>query len=111
MQRRPGVALGVVIAVIAGGWWWLRDRAPSRPAAAAATRADAPPDRAPERPGRSGEIGAPARIVIDDDPRGALRLEGQVVDPDDHGVAGATVVLTSNPPRTTLSENDGSFAF
>src|SRR5437867_4094463 len=104
MQRKALVALGSVIAVIAGGWWLLRERAPATPATAAAATHAEPPGRAAERPGRSGEIGPPARIVVDDDPRGSLRLEGQVVDADDHGVAGATVVLTSNPPRTTLTE-------
>lgn len=111
MQRRRLVALGVVIAVVGGGWWWLRGRTPARPAAAAATRTDAQPSSASERPGRSGEIGAPSRILIDDDPRGSQRLEGQVIDADDHGVAGATVVLGSNPPRTVLTEADGSFGF
>src|SRR5262249_24459346 len=32
-------------------------------------------------------------------------------DTDDHGVAGATVVIASNPPRSMLTEGDGSFAF
>jgi uncharacterized GH25 family protein len=50
-------------------------------------------------------------ILVDDDPRGDLRLEGQVVDTDDHPVAGALVVLSSNPPRTATTEADGAFAF
>ncbi len=50
-------------------------------------------------------------VLLDDDPRGELRLEGQVVDSDDHPVAGATVTLGSNPPRTATTEADGGFAF
>ena len=51
------------------------------------------------------------RVMIDDDPKGALRLEGQVIDGDDKPVKGATVVLSSNPPRTDVTEDDGTFAF
>src|SRR6185503_3208664 len=111
MRRRRIVALGVVLAVVIGGWWWLRDRGAARPAANAATAPDAPAGLARERAPRGGEPGGPGRIVLEDDPRGALRLEGQVVDSDERGVAGATVVITANPPRTTTTEADGSFAF
>ncbi|MCW5808201.1 MAG: carboxypeptidase regulatory-like domain-containing protein, partial [Deltaproteobacteria bacterium] len=45
------------------------------------------------------------------DPKGSLRLEGQVIDADEHPVGGATVVLGSNPPRTATTETDGGFAF
>ncbi|MGE0869575.1 MAG: collagen binding domain-containing protein [Kofleriaceae bacterium] len=49
--------------------------------------------------------------MLDDDPRGTLRLEGQVVAAGDVPVAGATVVLSSNPPRTAVTEADGGFSF
>lgn len=48
---------------------------------------------------------------IDDDPIGDLLLEGQVVDDNGEGVGGAQVFLGSTPPRTTTSEEDGSFSF
>ena len=47
----------------------------------------------------------------DVDPEGALRLEGQVLDEGGAGVGGATVWLSSVPPRTAKTEADGSFAF
>ncbi|MEM9487564.1 MAG: carboxypeptidase regulatory-like domain-containing protein [Myxococcota bacterium] len=50
-------------------------------------------------------------LLMDDDPVGALRLEGQVVDGDELPVSGARVVLGSNPPRIATSEEDGSFFF
>src|SRR5205823_5473329 len=50
----------------------------------------------------------PAR---DDDPRGALRLDGQVIDEHDHPVAHAQVAIDSNPPRTIETEADGAFGF
>lgn len=49
--------------------------------------------------------------ILDEDPAGTLRLEGQVVDGDGHGVAGATVVLAAKPARSVVTEADGSFAF
>jgi uncharacterized GH25 family protein len=53
----------------------------------------------------------PPRIIADDDPAGALRLEGQVVDRDTAPVGGAVVALSSQPPRQTRTAADGSFAF
>lgn len=52
-----------------------------------------------------------AGVQSDDDPPGTLRLEGQVVDLDDAPIAGATVVVDSNPPRELKTEADGAFAF
>src|SRR5262245_60312929 len=52
-----------------------------------------------------------ARAQDQDDPPGALRLEGQVVDADEHPVAGAVVAIDTVPPRDTRSEDDGSFSF
>lgn len=45
----------------------------------------------------------------DPDPRGALRLEGQVIDEAGLPVGGATVTLDSRPARRATSEADGSF--
>jgi len=50
-------------------------------------------------------------VLADDDPVGTLRLEGQVVGEADHPVAGATVVLVANPPRSVTTQADGSFLF
>ena len=49
--------------------------------------------------------------MLDLDEEGPLRLEGQVVDREGHGVGGAEVWLGSAPPRTTKTEEDGSFSF
>src|SRR5882757_2820373 len=99
------VLIGVVVATV----WWRRDSEPpaGRAPVLAASRATAPagPSREP-----GGELPAP-RVRIDDDPPGTLVLEGQVIDGDGHGVAGARVVLAANPPRTVASEADGGFAF
>src|SRR5438132_3787519 len=110
MRNRALVAIGfVLVAAALAVWWWKKpSRSDSQSAPAATRRGDLP--HAPSSEDRSDREPAPA-VVIDDDPRGALRLEGQVVDADDHPVAGATVVLGSNPPRTATTEADGGFAF
>src|SRR4051812_9708456 len=105
---RWGIAIGVV--AIAGAGWGVHARRTAPPAATEAAAPGAPGAVRRDRPQRGDPAEIP-RVVIDDDPRGALRLEGQVIDADDHGVGGATVVVTSNPPRTMLTEGDGSFAF
>jgi len=109
MRRNLRVAIAVGVVVIAAGGWWLHGRRSEAPATSPAAAPAAPAGRA-ERAQR-GEPGELPRVRIDDDPRGTLRLEGQVVDADDHGVGGATVVITSNPARTATTEADGSFAF
>ena len=83
-------------------------KAPAKPPAqqaarhvAAAARHDEP--RAPR--GR-----APA-WTLDADPEGPLRLEGQVLDDNGAGVAGAEVWLQSVPPRHVKTQDDGTFAF
>jgi protocatechuate 3,4-dioxygenase beta subunit len=49
--------------------------------------------------------------LIDDDPEGTLRLEGQVINDTDDPVAGARVTIGSNPPRTAVTGQDGAFYF
>lgn len=110
MNRKLWVALAVVIVAGLVGWWWLqRSGTPAAPAVGAGSAA--PPPRAPEPPRPRGEVEQQPRVVVDDDPTGALRLEGQVIDADDQPVAGAKVTISSRPARTAVSEADGGFAF
>jgi uncharacterized GH25 family protein len=62
-------------------------------------------DRGPERTPQA------ARWSFDNDPQGTLPLEGQVVGPDGKGVGSAEVWISSVPPQSTVSKDDGSFAF
>jgi hypothetical protein len=57
------------------------------------------------------QIPAFRELSMDDDPIGPLRLEGIVIDEDEIPVTGAVVALNSNPPRTAVSGEDGSFYF
>jgi len=111
MTRNRLVATAIMVAAVIAGWWWHSRRPQPAPTEAATTSSAVPGTARRERPDRSAEAGAPARVMIDDDPKGSLRLEGQVIDADDHGVAGATVALAANPPRTATTEADGGFAF
>lgn len=63
------------------------------------------------QPKSAAQNPAPVEATRDDDPIGDIRLEGQAVDENGAGVAGAIVVLGSAPPQTTTTEEDGSFAF
>ena len=115
------ISLAVIaIAVAAGVALYLWRRGPSAPPAPPAARPEAasvarPPDtkpKVPERP-KGDKDGPPPELALayDDDPAGTLRLEGQVVDSDERPVAGAAVLLASNPRRQARSEADGSFSF
>src|SRR5687767_10781192 len=106
----PVVAL-VAVAIVAVWWWQRGGGEPAKPAAKVVAGSAAAPVKAPGSEQRTGNVDLAQRVLIDDDPKGALRLEGQVVDANDQPAAGITVVLASNPSRTTTSEADGGFAF
>src|SRR4051812_8545264 len=102
----------IAVAIVVGGaglWWWLhgsQERTSDLGPRASGEKQRSGGPR-PEARGPDPEVA----VLVDDDPRGELRLEGQVVDSDEHPVAGATVVLSANPPRTATTEADGAFAF
>src|SRR5262245_20078621 len=111
MTRKVVVAALVVVVIAVALWLVLRGRghgpAPAtaaRPSRAAVT----PPQQAPANQPAPAPRGPAPRWLLDADAEGPLRLEGQVVDGDGRGVGGAAVWLSSVPPRTTRSEEDGA---
>ncbi|HVV83955.1 MAG TPA: carboxypeptidase regulatory-like domain-containing protein [Kofleriaceae bacterium] len=113
-SRLAALAAVIVVVVVAAlvtrhlGWWGrhaareqaaARGPAPALPARPAAKEAHPQPPS--ERP----------QLVRDDDPRGTLRLEGLLLDGDDHPVGGARVAIDSAPERTITAGSDGAFAF
>ncbi len=112
MNRKLVIGAGLVALVAAIGIWWTHRGSSSEAAKPVADRgSEHAPDlgiKHQER-GRTGEVDL--HVMIDDDPRGAMVLEGQVVDKTMQGIKGATVVLSSHPPRTTISQDDGTFSF
>jgi uncharacterized GH25 family protein len=104
---RSRVLVVLVVVLVGGALWWWHSR---KHAVAVAPATPTAPHRDPLR--TAGDRNTPAAATVtDDDVRGELRLEGQVVDAHDEPVGGATVVLSSNPPRTATTEADGGFAF
>ena len=117
MLKKGAIAL-VLVGLVVLGWWLISgyrkpDDKPAPPVAkpveptAGSGSAIA---KKPDKPAEAGDMRG-AGVQIEDDPKGDDRLEGQVIDAEDHPVAGATVVLSSNPPRTATSGEDGGFAF
>lgn len=117
MNRK--ILAGVVAAAVAAVAVWflfLRDKgpAPTKPTETArpaeikpsATATPTKEDHAAPAP-----RGMAPKWALDVDKEGPLQLEGQVVGPDGKPVGGATVTLGSVPPRSTTSEEDGSFSF
>lgn len=49
--------------------------------------------------------------IHDDDPTGALRVEGQVIDEHNAPVVHAMVAIDANPPIVVETESDGAFVF
>ncbi|CAN5909104.1 hypothetical protein BH11MYX3_BH11MYX3_17810 [soil metagenome] len=105
------VVVGLTVAIALGLVWKSRgtDRTPTPGSSAIAT--PAPRSDAPHRAAPGADQAPQMPVMIDDDPKGALRLEGQVLGESDKPVAGVTVVLGSNPSRSVVSEDDGGFAF
>lgn len=102
----------LAIAAAAAVWFFvLRDRGGAAKAPPPEHSGSAVLPKPAERPQRDGNVDVAQRVLVDDDPRGELRLEGQVIDETEAPVGGVTVVMSSNPPRQTTTEADGGFAF
>jgi len=103
------VVLGTRFAGLWGGGGDAEKPAPTvaaKPATGSATK-PAQPAAAPAPAARMGEL----PTWHDDDPKGTLRLEGQVIDEKDAPVAKAMVAIDANPPIVVETEGDGSFVF
>src|SRR5262245_36194119 len=73
---------------------------------------DAGQTRVPARPQR--RVALPPRDVsaeVAEDPRGALSLDGQVVDERGHPAEAAQVFLDASPPRQVATDAQGYFRF
>ncbi len=110
MRKR---VLAVIAALVVGAVaiWALLLRHSSQQPAAAKAAVTTPHESARGDRERPDDRESQPAVLVDDDPKGTLRLEGEVLDADDRPVAAATVVLGSNPPRTATTEADGGFAF
>jgi large repetitive protein len=103
------VAAMIIVGTRVAGLWG--GGATEKPAPAAKTTT-AP--SAPVKPASAPAATASARevpTIHDDDPKGTLRLEGQVIDEHDAPVAHAMVAIDANPPMVVETESDGGFVF
>lgn len=89
---------------------WGGDK-PTEPAATAKATDPAKPQPAPTPSAPSAATVRELPMIHDDDPKGTLRLEGQVIDENDAPVARAIVAIDANPPLTVETETDGAFVF
>ncbi|MBA2540032.1 MAG: sigma-70 family RNA polymerase sigma factor [Deltaproteobacteria bacterium] len=111
------IALVVVIAAVLGtrwlGWWGGKGDKPDEGSGSAAIVVDRGSATQPPASLATASRSAPSReqMVFDDDPKGKLRIEGQVIDEKDQGVAGAQVAIDSNPPMVVTTEQGGNFVF
>jgi len=117
MKKLVFAAVAVLVAVLVY-WFGFHGRGggQAKPVAAAGSADpwDAPAKaRAPEKKSGAsdGPKGPMPKMSFEVDPEGQLLLEGQVLDEQDHPVAGAEVRLSSVPARTTKTDTDGSFSF
>ncbi|MDB4954676.1 MAG: hypothetical protein JWO36_2245 [Myxococcales bacterium] len=102
------VAALIIVGTRAVGLWGGGGR--ERTAAVANTT----PSNSTVKPAEPAAPAASARAlptIHDDDPKGALRLEGQVIDEHDAPVAHAIVAIDANPPMVVKTESDGGFVF
>lgn len=112
-----GGTLAVVVGLLLVWFFWLRDRGgdgpPKDAGGSARSAAITPPPKGKETEAAKPELprSRAPRWLQDVDREGPLTLEGQVLGPDGQGVAKAEVRLGSVPPRSTVTEDDGTFSF
>lgn len=115
-RKLIGGAVAAAVAAVAIWFLFVRHKADDRPSAPEPVRpAEIKPTPTTTPIRNDHEIPAPRGVApkwaLDVDREGPLQLEGQVVGPDGKPVGGAKVWLGSVPPRSTSSEEDGSFSF
>jgi protocatechuate 3,4-dioxygenase beta subunit len=114
MNRKVLGGVIALVVVVVGVWFFaFRDRGKaSEPVAEGSGRTGSAALPKPEtKQPEIGPRGQAPRWSLDVDPEGTLQLEGQVQGPDGKGVGGADVWLASVPPRTTKTDDDGTFTF
>lgn len=115
-RKLIGGVVAAVVAAVAIWFLFLRGGKDAPKTTAEAPRsADLKPKTTTPTPQPESAPAAPRGVApkwsLDLDPEGPLPLEGQVLGPDGKPVGGAKVWLGSVPPRTAVSEEDGSFSF
>lgn len=104
----------VLVAVLFGtrslGWWGGSNAATQSQTTGSNAPVQALPAVVIAKPGPTRAT-AMLEVIHDDDPKGALRLEGQVIDEKDAAVGGARVAIDANPPIVVETDASGNFVF
>jgi RNA polymerase sigma factor (sigma-70 family) len=95
--------LAVLVALLIGLLSWRQVR--NAPAAARPARVPIAVRAA------VGPRGLPLVASGEPDAPGVLRMQGQVIDPEEAPIAGAVVAIDTRPPRTVTTDTNGVFAF
>lgn len=103
------VAALLAVGTRAAGLWGGSGAQSSAPAAKSAAPSHAPTTHTPPTPRGASVHSLPT--IHDNDPKGALRIEGQVLDEQNAPVAHAMVAIDTNPPTVVETEGDGAFVF
>jgi protocatechuate 3,4-dioxygenase beta subunit len=121
MNKKLVAAALALVAVLGAVWWFKFHKATPKSTVVAASGSGSATGSGATKPATEDRWAkttenvdvAPtsARWSFDIDPQGNLPLEGQVLGPDGKGVANADVWLSSVPPQSTKSKEDGTFAF
>jgi len=107
MRRRPLLLVIAVAALVLFISIFYARRSQNKDQGASPASRQSAPNNQGSQVGRFEPVG----VLSDDDEIGQLRLEGQVIDATEAPVSRAVVTLSSNPPRVTTTEDDGSFFF
>ena len=102
-----------VLVVAVGAYFWMFADPPPLPTEEEVTQGPHAPIERSEQAARASASKKPVLMprdgeLSDDDPVGDLQLEGQVLSADDLPVEGATVSLSSRPPRHKETGKDGT---
>ena len=117
MSRNRTLAVVAVVVLLIGGlggWWWQGRGSvtPTQSSVATTGSGSASAQATPTAPAKGDEVApdvSAPQLSFDKDPVGSIAMIGQVQDADGEGVGGAEVSISTNPGRTVISEEDGSF--
>jgi len=113
-----GIAVVVIVLAVLGtrwlGWWGGGSSSTGAVAASSGSGSGSNPGAPQVVKSARSSSSVPARHqlpIFDDDPKGGLRLEGQVIDSGDAPVANARVAIDAHPTRVIDTDASGSFVF
>ena len=109
MKRNPLFGLALVVFLLVGMMVWRYATKMPENGRSPDTKTNKPVSTAAPMQARPGN--APIPFQADNDPEGALTLEGLLLDAEDLPAEGARISIDTVPPRSMAVGSDGAFAF